>query len=63
MDKVIQKYRDDILNYCKMNNIGDIDLFVGQCFKQGFDIKKYGFLGGNSTPTEVIKEIEKIVEV
>jgi hypothetical protein len=63
MDKVIQKYRDDILNYCKMNNIGDIDLFVGQCFKQGFDIKKYGFLGGNSTPTEVIKEVEKIVEV
>ena len=30
------------------------------CFKQGFDIKKYGFLGGEVT-VEVIKEVEKIV--
>jgi len=28
-----------------MYNIDDVDLFVTQCFKQGFDIKKYGLLG------------------
>jgi chromosome segregation ATPase len=38
------------------------------CFKQGFDIKKYGFLGGEvsgevsgEVTVEVIKEVEKIV--
>jgi predicted RNase H-like nuclease (RuvC/YqgF family) len=39
------------------------------CFKQGFDIKKYGFLGETEqekiveVPVEIIKEVEKIVEV
>jgi predicted RNase H-like nuclease (RuvC/YqgF family) len=31
--------------YCSANNIEDIDDFIYKCFKQGFDIKKYGFLG------------------
>jgi hypothetical protein len=39
------------------------------CFKQGFDIKRYGFLGEIEqekiieVPIEIIKEVEKIVEV
>ena len=45
MIKVDPKYMSDILSYCKMYNIDDVDLFVTQCFKQGFDIKKYGLLG------------------
>jgi hypothetical protein len=45
MAKVDPKYMSDILSYCKMYNIDDVDLFVTQCFKQGFDIKKYGLLG------------------
>ena len=53
MTKIDQKYKSDILSYCKMNNIDDIDLFVTQCFKQGFDIKKYGLLG------ETLNEGEK----
>jgi hypothetical protein len=65
----LETYKNDILNYCKVNNIEDIDLFVKQCFKQGFDIKKYGFLGKTDevkeriVEVEVIKEVEKIVEV
>ena len=31
--------------YCSANNIDDIDNFIYKCFKQGFDIKKYGLLG------------------
>lgn len=45
MYNVNPKYNSDILDYCKLNNIDDVELFVSQCFKQGFDIKKYGLLG------------------
>jgi hypothetical protein len=72
---VNSKYEYDILQYCKINNIEDVSMFVTQCFKQGFDIKKYGFLGNSLNEgekdliTEVIVEkrieipVEKIVEV
>ena len=59
----------DLTDYCKLNNIEDVDKFFQQCFKQGFDIKKYGLLGENNErvveyiekeiPIEVIKYIEK----
>jgi len=71
MLNVNSKYEYDILQYCKMNNIEDVSMFVTQCFKQGFDIKKYGFLGNSLNEgekhlkTEVIgeKRIEIPVEV
>lgn len=67
MYNVNPKYNSDILDYCKLNNIDDIDLFVSQCFKQGFDIKKYGLLGKtlNEGEKHLIKEVivEKLVEV
>ena len=31
--------------FCSSNNIEDIDDFIYRCFKQGFDISKYGLLG------------------
>ena len=31
--------------YCSVNNIEDTDNFIYRCFKQGFDIEKYGLLG------------------
>jgi len=57
--------------FCESKEIKDVDNFIYLCFKQGFDIKKYGFLGkmGDEqekrveVPVEVIKEVEKIVEV
>jgi len=45
MFKIDKKYNSDILDYCKLNNIEDIDLFVSHCFTQGFNIEKYGLLG------------------
>jgi hypothetical protein len=55
----------DIIRYCEANNIPDIDDFVSQCLKSGFYIEKYGVLGHNveSQPKEIIREVEKIVEV
>jgi hypothetical protein len=62
MLNVNSKYENDILQYCKLNNIEDVSLFITQCFKQGFDIKKYGFLGTTNIPEEKIIEKEVIVE-
>lgn len=64
-----------IQTYCNENNITDIDDFIFKCFKQGFDINRYGFLGKTQeviekeiiiekeVPVEVVKEIEKIVYI
>jgi len=62
MLNVNSKYEIDILQYCKVNNIEDISLFVTQCFKQGFDIKKYGFLGNSLNDGEKHLKSEVIVE-
>jgi hypothetical protein len=56
------KYENDIRQYCKLNNIEDVNLFVTQCFKQGFDIKKYGFLGNSLNEDEKHLKTEVIVE-
>jgi hypothetical protein len=67
MLNINSKYEYDIQQYCKLNNIEDVNLFVTQCFKQGFDIKKYGFLGNSLNEgekhliTEVI--VEKRIEI
>jgi chromosome segregation ATPase len=54
--------------FCESQEIKDVNNFMYLCFKQGFDIKKYGFLGGEvsgevsgEVTVEVIKEVEKIV--
>ena len=55
--------------FCESQEIKDVSNFMYLCFKQGFDIKKYGFLGETEqekiveVPVEIIKEVEKIVEV
>ena len=62
MLNVNSKYENDILQYCKLNNIEDVSLFITQCFKQGFDIKKYGFLGNSVNEGEKHLKTEVIVE-
>ena len=42
-----------VTTFCESQEIKDIDNFIYLCFKQGFDIKKYGFLG------ETLNEGEK----
>jgi hypothetical protein len=58
--------KDEIWDYCRVNNISSVDEFITKMIKQGFTSEKFG-----STPwdkpteikeVEVIKEVEKIVE-
>ena len=68
------KNNKEIYDFCMLNGITDINKFIQECFKQGFDIRKYGLIGEEQEkqveievireiPVEVIKEVEKIVEV
>ena len=54
-DKIVQT----VSAYCSANNIENVDDFVYKCFKQGFDIEKYGFLGKtlNEGEKDLIKEV------
>ena len=52
--------KDEIWDYCRVNNIPNIDEFTLKLVKQGFTVEKFG-----ATPTTKVveKEVEKIVEV
>ena len=67
-----------VQEYCKLNNVEDIDKFISKCFTEGYNINKYGLLGSDSekvteievikeirveVPVEVIKEVEVVREV
>jgi hypothetical protein len=67
-----------VQEYCKLNNLEDIDKFISKCFTEGYNINKYGLLGSDSekvteievikeirveVPVEVIKEVEVVREV
>ena len=52
--------KDDINQYCKLNNIENVESFIIKVLKSGFDIEKYGLLN-DTTPKIIEKEIEKIV--
>ncbi len=48
--------------FCESKEIKDVDNFMYLCFKQGFDIKKYGFLGNSLNEGEKHLKTEVIVE-
>jgi len=50
-----------VQEYCKLNNIEDIDKFISKCFTEGYNINKYGLLGGDSEKIGGIEE--KLVEI
>jgi hypothetical protein len=70
-------FSKSVENYCKINNIEDVDGFIKKCFDTGFNIEKYGLLGkslndgekdlktGIIDEKQVIKEVivEKRVEI
>jgi len=35
--------KEEIEEYCKLNNIDNVDDVINKCLKQGFDILKYGY--------------------
>ena len=68
--KVSKKIKDEVLEYCKLNNISDIETFMLKALQQGFNIEKYGItpfkIGGKELEViekEVIKVITATTEV
>jgi predicted RNase H-like nuclease (RuvC/YqgF family) len=61
-NKIYEQY-DLIVKYCDANNITDIENFIFRCFKQGFDIQRYGLLGETNENTNVVVEKEVIKEI
>jgi hypothetical protein len=62
--KVSKKIKDEILGYCKLNNITDIDAFMIKTLQQGFNIEKYGatpFKIGSKEPEVIEKEVIKVI--
>lgn len=53
----------DLNSFITLNNIEDETKFNKKCWKQGFDIEKYGLLVPVDNVREKIVEIEKIIEV
>jgi len=49
--------KDEIWEYCRINNITNVDEFTIKMIKQGFTVEKYG-----ATPAQKETIIEKIVE-
>lgn len=57
-----KKIMQAVSAFCSSNNIEDVDDFIYRCFKQGFDIEKYGFLGKTVNDNEKHLKTEIIVE-
>ena len=51
MYKIDIKNTKEIYDFCLLNKILDIDEFINKCFKNGFHIEKYGFIGEDSRKT------------
>lgn len=58
-----QQQLKNVQEYCRLNDIEDVDKFIIRCFTEGYNIKKYGLLGVNDEPQIIEREVEKIVEV
>ena len=61
--EIPKKLKDEFWEYCRLNNITDIDSFMLKSLQQGFNIEKYGTepfkIGGE--PEIIEKEIIKVI--
>ena len=51
----------DLTDYCKLNNIEDVDKFFQKCFKRGYDIERYGLISNNTE--KIIEYVEKEIPI
>ena len=56
--EIPKNLKDEIWEYCRVNNISNIDEFKLKLIQQGFTIEKFG-----ATPTPKEKIVEKVIEV
>lgn len=60
--KLLSSEYQDLVSFCNLNDLLISDV-VKKSFISGFNIEKYGLLGGNEKVVEVVKEVEVIKEV
>ena len=53
----------DLISFCELNEIIDIDGFVKLCFRKGYYIERYGLLNQGQLPEIIEREFEKQVVV
>ena len=56
-----EKIYDEIKEYCRVNNIDDVDKFIRKILNQGFTTEKWGVIGENKEPKKEI--IEKVINM
>ena len=62
--EIPKKLKNEIWEYCRMNDISNIDEFIIKMVRQGYTVEKFGATPlGAGEITEVEKIVEKIVEV
>ena len=65
--EIPKELRDSIWEYCRFNDISNIDEFIIKILRQGFTAEKYGAtpmgLGKVAEPEIIERIVEKIVEV
>ena len=61
--KLTSNQLKSVQEYCKLNNIEDVDKFVSKCYTDGFNILKYGLLGDDSEKIGGIEEKQVEIEV
>lgn len=54
-----EKIYDEIKEYCRVNNIDDVDKFIRKILNQGFTTEKWGVIGENKEPKKEI--VERII--
>jgi len=54
---------NDLVSFCELNEIGDIDGFIKLCFRKGLMIEKYGLLNQGKLPDIIEREFEKEIRV
>ena len=52
-----------VQEYCKLNNIEDVDKFISKCFTNGLNIEKYGLLEDDLGKTGIVSEKQVEIEV
>lgn len=53
----------DLISFCELNEITDIDGFVKLCFRKGYYIERYGLLNQGQLPDVIDREFEKEVKI
>ena len=54
---------NELVSFCKLNEITDPNGFVKLCFRKGYYIEKYGLLNQGNLPEVIDREFEKEVVV